>query len=70
MSCPPLVRLTGGNSGPSKVIIVPAADPCHYRLEPGQFILQVFHGVVQDIQFRGLLPNYLREVIGLRTRLD
>ena len=69
MGYPSLMGNASRNAAPSKVIIVLPTNSRHDLLETRQLVLQVFHGVVQDVELCSLLANHLRKVIGLITRL-
>ena len=64
---PSLVELATPSRASTKVLVELTTRPCHHGLETGQFILQVFHGVVQDVQLGRLLPDHLPEIEGLNN---
>ena len=69
MGDPSLVKMTGGDTVPSKVVIILSTNSRHSLLEARQLVFEVLHGMVQDIEFRSLLANHLSEVISLKPRL-
>ena len=69
MGQPSLMEVTSGNAVSSKVVVVLTTYSCHRFLETGQFVLQVLHGVMKDVQLGRLHLDHLPEVIGLKTRL-
>ena len=67
MRNPPFVEMTSRCAVMTKVIVVLVTDSCHRFLEAGQFIPQVLHRMVKNVQLGGLLSNNLPEIKGLET---
>ena len=65
MGDPPFVELATPSRAPTEVVIELLTRARHHVLEAGQFVLQVLHCILKDIQLGRLLPNHLPEVKGL-----
>ena len=59
MGYPSLVKMTARDAALTEVVVIFATDPGHHRFETGQLVLEILDGVVQDVEFRGLLSNHL-----------
>ena len=59
------MKLTNGGCAPTKVRIELPGDTSHDLFEAGQLVLEVLQGVVENIYFGILLPNYLTKVVTL-----
>ena len=46
----------------AKVVIILATDPSHDLFKTGQLVFEVLDGVMQNVEFRGLLTNHLTKV--------
>ena len=59
------MELTDGDRALPKVLIELTGDTGHDLFKPGQLVLEVLQGVMENIDFGVLLPNYLAKVATL-----
>ena len=50
---------------PTEVLVELPIRPRHHAFETGQFVLQVLHGIVKNVQLSSLLSDHLPEIEGL-----
>ena len=62
---PPLLKLTGRGCALAKVLVELTSNPSHDLLETSQFVFEVLHGIMENIDGGILLPNYPAKVATL-----
>ena len=62
---PSFVELANRNFALTKVVVHLTNNTSHNLFETGQLVLEVFQGVMENIYFGVLLPNYLTKVATL-----
>ena len=62
---PPTMEVSDRNSGLPEVDVVFTTDTSHCLLKAGQLVRQIFYGVEQDVQLRGLLSHHFPQLVGL-----
>ena len=65
MGNPPFVELTDRGRTPTKVLVELTSDTGHDLFEASQFVLQVLHRIMENIDCGVLLPNHLTKVATL-----
>ena len=65
MQNPSLVELANDNFALTKVVVVLTNNTSHDLLETGQLVLKVLQGVMENIYFGVLKPNYFTKVATL-----
>ena len=67
MGDPPTMELSIGNTSLPEVLVVLPTNSGHRPLKAGQFILQVFKSIHQNVQLSGLLAHQLPQLVGLEN---
>ena len=65
---PSTVKLPDGDASLPEVVVVFTTDPGHGLLEASQLVLEVFNGIVKNIELRSLLVNHLPKIVGLENK--
>ena len=65
MGDPSLVKLADRGCASTKVLVELSSDASHDLFKAGQLVLQVLQGVMENIYFGVLLPNYFTKVATL-----
>ena len=63
------MKMTSRSPVSSEVVIILSTDSRHSLLEAVQRVFEIVHLIVEYVQGGSFRPNYLSEVMGLKTRL-
>ena len=65
MGNPSLMELTDRGGAPTKVLVELTSNASHDLLKAGQFVLEVFHGILENVDLSVLLPNHFTKIATL-----